>query len=224
MDAIRRSLIKAIGINGYAIALNSSVVVLTFGSGTLFAKKEPTNSELIEAWMNAWMPSDRSLDGTLHLSRFVEPIYFLTRPIAWKPNSGQEAIAGEVKVPIGFVTDFASIPRPFWSLVRPDGEYTYPAIIHDYLYWVQTVPRATADEIFRLGMLDIGVDSGTVMTIYGAVRAAGKIAWKNNRKLYDSGERRILKAFPDSPTVRWRIWKKKPGVFVAESRPATRPQ
>ncbi|ECG8634089.1 DUF1353 domain-containing protein, partial [Salmonella enterica subsp. salamae] len=39
-----------------------------------------------------------------------------------------------IEVPAGFVTDLATIPRIFWSLMPPDGKYAKAAIIHDYLY------------------------------------------------------------------------------------------
>src|SRR5437868_748210 len=46
-------------------------------------------------------------------------------------------IAGSVQpivVPAGFVTDFASIPRAFWSGMSPHGQYSRAAVLHDYLY------------------------------------------------------------------------------------------
>ncbi len=39
-----------------------------------------------------------------------------------------------IHVPAGFVTDLASVPRIFWTLLPPDGKYAKAAIIHDYLY------------------------------------------------------------------------------------------
>lgn len=39
-----------------------------------------------------------------------------------------------ISVPAGFVTDLATIPRIFWTLLPPDGKYAKAAIIHDYLY------------------------------------------------------------------------------------------
>ncbi|MGH7798799.1 MAG: DUF1353 domain-containing protein [Candidatus Binatia bacterium] len=44
-------------------------------------------------------------------------------------------------VPIGFVTDFASIPQVFHYLLRQNGFYLLPAVVHDYLYWTQTCTR-----------------------------------------------------------------------------------
>ncbi|MDI5166053.1 DUF1353 domain-containing protein, partial [Salmonella enterica subsp. enterica serovar Montevideo] len=33
-----------------------------------------------------------------------------------------------IEVPVGFVTDLATVPRIFWSLLPPDGEYAKAAI------------------------------------------------------------------------------------------------
>ncbi|MBI3775330.1 MAG: DUF1353 domain-containing protein [Gammaproteobacteria bacterium] len=118
-----------------------------------------------------------------------------------------------VTVPIGFVTDFASIPRVFWSLLPPDGNYTYPAVIHDYLYWEQTTTREVADDILRLSMLDFKIDAVTLRAIYSGVRVGGQFAWNENARLKLAGERRILKRLPDDPTVSWEIWKQQPNVF-----------
>src|SRR5215217_6020711 len=120
-----------------------ATTLATFVSTESIAQ-EQVDSETIDAWMISWMNQSRQPSGVLHLSRFADPMYFLLKPITWKPNPGQEAYQA-VTVPEGFVTDFASIPRVFWSALRPDGLYTYPAIVHDYLYWEQTVTREVAD-------------------------------------------------------------------------------
>src|SRR5262249_26219157 len=118
-----------------------------------------------------------------------------------------------VNVPIGFVTDFASIPRIFWSLLRPDGRYTHPAIVHDYLYWTQTTSREDADEIFRIMMEDFSIGTVIITTIHSAVRLAGGMAWDSNAKLRAGGEKRILKRFPEDPRTTWEDWKRRPDVF-----------
>ena len=58
----------------------------------------------------------------------------------WFPNQGQAYKF--VEVPIGFVSDLASVPSILWSKYPPQGRYAIAAIIHDYLYWIQTRPRA----------------------------------------------------------------------------------
>jgi hypothetical protein len=83
-------------------------------------------------------------------------------------------------VPVGFVTDFASIPQVFHSLLRQNGFYLLPAVVHDYLYWNQTCARDQADQILRLGMIENKVPDLQRLAIYAAVRAAGAFAWKAN--------------------------------------------
>jgi Protein of unknown function (DUF1353) len=72
-----------------------------------------------------------------------------------------------VTVPPNFVTDFASVPRPFWFVISPWGRHGRAAIVHDFLYQLGGVtdpaagtmrrpPKAEADRIFRqaMGVLD----------------------------------------------------------------------
>jgi hypothetical protein len=172
-----------------------------------------------EDWFDAVMKDHSSsgsavdeVEGALYLSRFVEPMYFITRRIKWKPNAGQSEFSS-VTVPSGFVTDLASIPSLFWSFLRPDGEYAYAAIIHDYLYWVQDGSRSAADKILKMAMEDFGVSPQTIYEIYGAVRADGGRSWDDNAKLRKAGEKRVLKRFPTDPRTRWADWKSKPEVF-----------
>jgi hypothetical protein len=52
--------------------------------------------------------------------------------IYWSGVKAGEGV--EVVVPEGFVTDFASIPRLFWSIAPPYGWYAEAAVVHDLLY------------------------------------------------------------------------------------------
>jgi Protein of unknown function (DUF1353) len=192
----------------------SLVSVATLGaSGQRTAAQEPHVPELsVEEWMSAWMEK-KAAQGVLHLSRFKEPIYFLLKPITWVPEPQQRGYS-QVTAPQGFVTDFASIPRVFWSALRPDGDYTYPAIIHDYLYWTQRTTREEADQILRFGMEDFGIDSLTIRTIYNAVRVGGSGAWADNARAKQTGERRVLRDFPSDPTISWSEWKSRRDRFA----------
>lgn len=131
--------------------------------------------------------------------------------ISWRPNAGQKLQA--VEVPEGFVSDLTSIPRVFWQVLRPEGRYAYAAVVHDYLYWTQTRTREEADQIFRIALEDSKVDPVTIETVYQAVRRLGQSAWDNNARLKKSGERRILKRFPQDFTISWSDWKNQPDVF-----------
>lgn len=173
-----------------------------------------------DEWMLQWIRESQNTGsgeeapvGPLYIGRFADPVYFLRENIGWKPNSPQQSTYDPVQVPVGFVTDFASIPRIFWSALRPDGLYAYAAIIHDYLYWEQFLPRKRCDEILKLCMQDFNVNAVSVWAIYAAVRMGGGSAWDENARLKEVGEKRILKRFPDDPTTQWAQWKTRPDIF-----------
>ncbi|MBS0153727.1 MAG: DUF1353 domain-containing protein [Nitrospira sp.] len=205
----RRNALKwAIGVSS---SLLSGVDVLSRAS---YAQEPglPATEMSMEDWMTEWMSNEKAVSGMLKISRFREPMYFLTAPISWTPNPGQERYKA-VTVPKGFVTDLASIPRIFFSALRPDGEYAYAAVVHDYLYWTQTRSRDEADDILKMAMEDFKVGTVTVGAIYIAVRVAGKTAWNGNAEKKAQGEQRILTRFPQDPRITWEDWKQRPEVF-----------
>jgi len=186
------------------------------------ATKNFADPEAAESWMaGAIANSERAPTGVLRLSRFVEAIWFLTAPIGWRPNPGQEKLLAPFEIPMGFVTDLASIPQVFWQVLPRDGEYAYAAILHDYLYWTHICDRPTADEVLRSTMVDFGVQSWKVSAIYDGVRLGGGGPWDENRRLYEHGERRFLKILPDDPRIRWSDWRKRVDVFALETKHGT---
>jgi Protein of unknown function (DUF1353) len=205
----RRDFLKAIGALG--LGLGSP---LSCSASANAEERYAADGDTISRWMDEWIKLDRKPSGPLHVGRFADPIYFLLTPIRWEPNPGQNAYE-PVTVPVGFVTDFASIPRAFWSILRPDGLYTYPAIVHDYLYWTQMRPRDTADNILKFGMEDFSVGAATIAAIYNAVHLFGEAPWNENGRLKGAGEKRILRRFPDDPRITWEEWKKLPDAFEA---------
>lgn len=104
---------------------------------------------------------------------------------------GQTRVA--VTVPKGFVTDFASIPRAFWSFgLSPNGKYSRAAIVHDYLYWTQSCSRLEADNILVIAMKESLVPEATRNTIYSGVRIGGGAAWDGNAAARARGLVRIV--------------------------------
>lgn len=85
-------------------------------------------------------------------------------------------------VPEGFKTDFASIPRIFWILLPPWGEYSKAAVVHDYFYATHIVSRKEADDLFLELMKYYKVSFIKRQAIYIAVRTFGWIAWDKNKK------------------------------------------
>ncbi len=91
-----------------------------------------------------------------------------------------------IKVPRGFITDFASIPKQLWSILPPYGKPTKAAVLHDYLYKYHgfvsndqfiSYTRKEADQIFLKAMEVLGVDAVKRGIMYNAVRWFGGKAW-----------------------------------------------
>jgi hypothetical protein len=87
-----------------------------------------------------------------------------------------------VTAPEGFITDLASIPRPFWNLLPPFGKYTEAAVIHDWLYRTHLFSRAMCDALFLEMMNALRTDWHTRTIIYLAVRLFGGFAWRDERR------------------------------------------
>jgi hypothetical protein len=77
-----------------------------------------------------------------------------------------------VRVPKGFVTDLASIPRIFRFFFVKNGRHRAAAIPHDYLCRLgKKVSRVTADKIFLEAMKVLGVPRRRRWPMYWAVRS-----------------------------------------------------
>lgn len=192
----------------------SAATILTFAPYS-FAKDTPEISSpsqepyadlnAADKWIDTYRSASHAVAHPLHIGRFADKIYYLLKDISWSPNPGQTP--KPVTVPEGFVTDFASIPRAFWSILPTDGPYVFAAIIHDFLYWSQTTSRDEADLVLKYAMQDFKVGNTTIETIYSGVRIGGGFSWQENARLKNSGEKRVLTKYPENPTVRWTDWK-----------------
>lgn len=87
-----------------------------------------------------------------------------------------------IAVPEGFGTDYASVPRIFWSILPPTGKYSKAAVVHDYLYFTADVERKMADKIFLAMMKHLRVSLWKRSLMYSAVRVGGWHAWNQHRK------------------------------------------
>ncbi|MBB4112769.1 hypothetical protein FHT80_002088 [Rhizobium sp. BK226] len=168
----------------------------------------PTKREIADFIRQAVMRSRDIAGPAAPLVPFADwDFYFVDRTLEWTRREPITNAVNDVKVPKGFVTDLASVPRPFWSLLPRQGRYTYPAVLHDYLYWQQTCTRAQADDVLEAAMEELQVPAPQASTILIAVRMFGGGAWDNNADLKATGERRLLKLFPPDISTTWKIWK-----------------
>jgi Protein of unknown function (DUF1353) len=175
-------------------------------------------------WTSEWL---RQLPGSAPASNsssqmsqpvlmpFLEMDYWVTcSPISWTPPADLNGRLPGINVPVGFVTDLASIPETFWWAVTPTGKHGHAAILHDWLYWDQgpNVTRSIADRVFDVAMRDIGVDFTLRKILWAAVRVYGSEHWRKSAEAKKTGEKRILKTLPTTP-VSWPQWRRKIDVF-----------
>lgn len=124
------------------------------------------------------------------MSRFTTPLRIEDTGVA---HQGREVfrvlesftyeIGGEgsgylVHVPVGFETDFASVPRFFWRVVPPWGPYGKAAVLHDYLYRkVSGFSKVVADSIFYEALELLGCPWWQRCIMYYAVSYFGHSAY-----------------------------------------------
>lgn len=189
-----------------------------------FAAKDPAEKKaFMQTVIKSFNVDPNAPDATLRreqMQRVCIPVpfadfdyYYTQGMLIWTANPGQKLVS--TTVPSGFCTDLTSVPRLYWSILPKTGKYAYAAIVHDYHYWTQTIPRAQADEILKAAMQDSNVGGATVNVIYGMVRAFGASAWNGNIKAKREGQKRFLKVYPaDGQLVSWAEWKKDAAHFA----------
>lgn len=119
--------------------------------------------------------------------------WVLVRPFGY--DRGVEGSGDRIQVEIGFMTDFASVPRPLWVVLPKWGKYGNAAVIHDWLYWSQKrLSRAEADHVFLEAMTVLGVPAWQKHTMHWAVRLFGWLAWWRNQWDRSDGFNRVLQS------------------------------
>ncbi len=117
------------------------------------------------------------------------PVFMVAHPLRYTPDDGQHHIV----VPIGFITDLASIPNFLWWWEAPHESTMAPAIVHDFLYWEQSCTKDEADAVMYLAMLDVGLDNFTTNRIYEGIRTPfAQSAWNANKDARRGGETRFF--------------------------------
>ena len=113
---------------------------------------------------------------------------------------GKEGSKNSVDVPVGFMTDFASVPRPLWALLPRWGKYGNAAVIHDYCYWEQSRSRKESDRVFREAMEVLKVPAYKIRLLYYAVRLGGWSGWSRNKRLKKKDISRVAAITPMKST------------------------
>lgn len=104
-------------------------------------------------------------------------LWDLVDELVWVGAQGDRIV-----VPVGFRTDFATVPRFLHWLILPYGAYQWAAVLHDWLLHLLAEARRLgtapainsrdADGIFRAAMRDGGIWWATRWAMWAAVRLA----------------------------------------------------
>ena len=87
-----------------------------------------------------------------------------------------------IKVPKGFVTDYASIPKLLRGIVLPYGKHSGASVVHDWLYSSNCnldLSREKSDKIFLEILKEEKVSFLLRILMYFAVRKFGKSRFRN---------------------------------------------
>ena len=87
-----------------------------------------------------------------------------------------------IKVPKGFVTDYASISKLLRAIVLPYGKHSGASVVHDWLYSSNCnldISREKADKIFLEILKEEKVSFLLRALMYFAVRKFGKSRFRN---------------------------------------------
>ena len=97
--------------------------------------------------------------------------------VVWEPFSYYTELlpVTMIDVPVGYRTDFASIPRIFWRILPPAGPYGKAAVIHDWLCDVEPklCDYLTAADVFGEAMDVLGVPKWKRSLMVWAVKGFG---------------------------------------------------
>ena len=106
-------------------------------------------------------------------------LYQITEEFSYAVGSIEDPLV-TVKVPAGYITDFASIPWPFSLVFKPDGPWAKAAVIHDFLYTdYLNMSRVIADSIFLEAMLVLKLPHFVAYLFYISVRVYQSIKTKD---------------------------------------------
>jgi Protein of unknown function (DUF1353) len=102
-----------------------------------------------------------------------------------------------IVVPAGFVTDLSSVPKRLrWWEGKADASIA-PAIVHDYLYWVQPCSQDEADAVMFTAMNALKVGAGKNprtwrLASYQTLSSSASDVFKKNGDSRRNGEKRTL--------------------------------
>lgn len=91
--------------------------------------------------------ASEQIDPIAHSGR---GLWSLTHPLRFVDGLGREFV-----VPVGFETDYCSVPRVVFAYALAGDRFHAAGALHDYLVRHVVVPRSEADSLFLEAMLSL---------------------------------------------------------------------
>ena len=92
------------------------------------------------------------------------------------PHSFVHIDGTEITIPVGYASDFASVPRVLWVLIPPHGRSAVASVVHDYLYDNRIGTRLDADLLFFRDLNPV-VPSWQSLVMFLSVRLFAQKWW-----------------------------------------------
>ena len=87
-------------------------------------------------------------------------------------------------MPVGTITDLATVPRVLWTIFPPHGRYAKAAIMHDYFYEHGIGSKAWADQVFLEALEVLGTPPWRRGAMYWAVRIFGRGNYQSKKTAF----------------------------------------
>jgi hypothetical protein len=104
--------------------------------------------------------------------RYIDGKHWLLTQPFWYVYEAEDVERFEGVIPAGFIFDFHSIPRVFWSVISPT-EYGHAAAIHDHTYKFNLLPRVHCDKAYGEALVIEEAPEWKRCVMYRAVRTCG---------------------------------------------------
>lgn len=88
----------------------------------------------------------------------------------------------QIRVPAGFVTDFASVPKLPIIYAAFGNRAHHESVIHDWLFYTAITTRKISDKVFLEAMIVRGKSAWIRNGMYWGVRLGSWKAWNDHRK------------------------------------------
>ncbi len=157
-------------------------------------------------------PRGNGFDSELSIQAASPTTWRLTSPLIWTGTKGDQ-----FTVPIGFVTDFATVPRFLIWKTPPYGAYTRAAVLHDWLLtelatWHRQIHGGKrAGEEWGDGFAP-PADSRDCDGIFRRVMEDLKVPWLTRWEMWAAV--RLASCFSDQRSYGRRFWLDAPRVFA----------